>query len=75
MKKDIKQEAAKGHDPVKEAAKEQEPVKETTPKQEAVKQEPKAPEPDPYDTRTVCPATPRCVVLGDPLAIYREGRA
>ena len=54
MKKDIKQEAAKEHDPVKEA----------------VKQKPKAS--DPYDTRTVCPATPRCVVLGDPLAIYRE---
>ena len=57
MKKDIKQEAAKEHDPVKEAA----------------KQNPKVS--DPYDTRTVCPATPRCVVLGDPLAIYREGRA
>ena len=68
MKKEIKQEATKKHEPV-------EPVKETTPKQEAVKQEPKAPEPDPYDTRTVCPATPRCVVFGDPLAIYREGRA
>lgn len=63
MKKEIKQEATKKHEPV-------EPVKETTPKQE-----PKAPEPDPYDTRTVCPAIPRCVVLGDPLAIYREGRA
>lgn len=40
-------------------------------KQEAVKQNPKVS--DPYDTRTVCPTTPRCVVLGDPLAIYREG--
>ena len=54
MKKDIKQEAAKEHDPVKEA----------------VKQNPKVS--DPYDTRTVCPATPRCVVLDDSL---NEGRA
>lgn len=70
MKKEIKQETAKEHDPVKEAAKEQEPVKETTPKQEAVKQKPKAS--DPYDTRVICPDTPRCVVLDDSL---NEGRA
>ena len=39
-------------------------------KQEAVKQKPKAS--DPYDTRVICPDTPRCVVLGDSL---NEGRA
>ena len=54
MKKDIKQEAAKEHDPVKEAA----------------KQNPKVS--DPYDTRVICPDTPRCVVLDDSL---NEGRA
>ena len=54
MKKEIKQEATKKHEPGKEA----------------VKQEPKAS--DPYDTRVICPDTPRCVVLGDSL---NEGRA
>ncbi len=54
MKKEIKQEAANGHDPVKEA----------------VKQKPKAS--DPYDTRVICPDTPRCFVLDDSL---NEGRA
>ena len=46
-----KQEAVKKHDLVKE-----------TPKQEQ-----KASEPDPYDRRVICPATPKCCVVGDPL--------
>ena len=54
MKKEIKQETAREHVPVKEAA----------------KQNPKAS--DPYDTRVICPDTPRCVVLDDSL---NEGRA
>lgn len=50
-----KQEAVKKHDPAKE-----------TPKQEPIKQEQKASEPDPYDSRTICPDTPKCCVVGDP---------
>jgi len=48
-----KQEAVKKHDPAKE-----------TPKQEPIKQEPKAPDSDPYDRRVICPATPKCCVVG-----------
>lgn len=51
-----KQEAVKKLDPEKE-----------TPKQEPIKQEPKAPDSDPYDRRVICPATPKCCVVGDPL--------
>jgi len=47
--------------------KKQEAVKKLDPVKETPKQEPKAPDSDPYDRRVICPATPKCCVVGDPL--------